>query len=339
MTVRVSALALALALALAASMTIRVESLGLRSPAAIDDESSANDGGERSETDAIAVIVDDGRDRRDERRDLFLTECKPEITPLLWHPDYSKSWSVSGCVYKKDCDSPGWDTEAACCAGAYGGQTNGACTSINAGTSGSGASRWYPDYDTPWPMAGCVNALPLPIHATIFFDAQLDCCNGAFAGQMSGACISKLVSPPTSKPTTIGEAGGGWYADYGTAWLIAGCKNSLPRPIYTIVVYDTELECCRAAYGGQSTDACVQGLPNPPTKKPTSAPTRKPTRSPSKAPTKKPTASPTKAPTGTPTWAPTSAPVCPVVGGKPVGGACSRGSDCCSGNCASNVCT
>ena len=323
MTVRVTALALG-----AASMMVQVESVGLRS--LVDNDLSANDAGD-------IAIVDDEHDRHGLQRELFLTECKPETTKLLWHPDYSKSWSVSGCVYKKDCDSPGWDTEAACCAGAYGGQTDGACSVIVSG--GSGVPKWYPDYDTPWPMAGCKNTLPYPIHATNFFDTQLGCCGGAFAGQISGACIAKLASPPTSKPTTVGDAGTGWYADYDTAWLYAGCKNTLPRPIYTIVVYNTELECCRAAYGGQSTDVCVQGLPNPPTKKPTAAPTRKPTASPSKAPTRTPTASPSKAPTRTPTVAPTPAPVCPVAGGKPAGGFCSIGTQCCSGVCTSSVCT
>ena len=71
-------------------------------------------------------------------------------------------------------------------------------------------------------------------------------------------------SPPAPK----------WFPNYSVAWTIgrkyhtvAGCSNSRPLP-FTVgsrPVYDSQLECCKMAYGGQSSDACVNALPQPPT--------------------------------------------------------------------------
>lgn len=56
-------------------------------------------------------------------------------------------------------------------------------------------------------------------------------------------------------------------------WTVAGCKNTLPlafkrgdRPEYA-----SQLECCKMAYGGQTSQACIQGLAVPPTSSPTMA--------------------------------------------------------------------
>ena len=276
-----------------------VESSGLRSLIGGGDKSSSSsyNNGEEGSDPPVAIIGDKERDQGE--RDLLSPWCKPD-TPTLWHPDYTKGWSVSGCVYKADCNQVGSATQAECCSQYYGGQTGGDCTSINAAATGSGGTKWYADYGTPWPTAGCKSDTPYPIYATTFYETELDCCKGAYAGQPSGACITGLANPPTSKPTVAGDPGTDWYADYATSWSVAGCRNTLPRPNYAIQLYATELECCKAAYGGQMSEACVQGLPSPPTKSPSKAPTRKPTSSPSKAPTRKPTSSPSKAPTSKP---------------------------------------
>jgi hypothetical protein len=295
-------------LALNASILAPVESLGLRN--VVGDKSSSNNDGEESEETSPSIInkkpldvtslglrslvsgkkssSDNGEEESEEtplsvinnkpdhgQRDLQQIWCDPTsaaATPS-WHPDYSRSWATSGCVLKSDCNQVGKATEAECCAAYYGGQRGGACV-IAAG--GPTVTQWYADYDTAWATAGCKSDFPYPIYATTFYDTQLACCKAAYAGQTSGACIGELPSPPTTSPTSVGDLGKGWYADYGTSWNIAGCKNTLPRPIYVIVTYDTELQCCKAAYGGQSTDGCVQGLPNPPTKSPTVPPTPKP---------------------------------------------------------------
>ena len=263
-----------------------VESSGLRRLIGGDKSSSSNNGGEGSET---AIAPDQGE------RDLLSPWCDP-ATPTLWHPDYTVAWSESGCVSKADCNQAGFATEAECCAQYFGGQTGGLCAAAAAG----GGTKWYADYGTAWPTAGCKSSTPYPVYASTLYDTQLDCCKAAYAGQTSGACVGQLPSPPTTSPTAAGAAGSDWYADYATSWSVAGCKNTLPRPNYAIVLYATELECCKAAYGGQVSEACVQGLPNPPTKSPSRAPTSKPTSSPSKVPTSKPTASPSAKPVSTP---------------------------------------
>ena len=158
-----------------------------------------------------------------------------------------------------------------------------------------------------WPNAGCMKTLPHPISAAVFYTTQLECCKGAFGGQSSNACVMGLPNPPTAKPsvapttvaptikspTTLAGQGGGWYADYGTAWPNAGCKNTTPLPIHATMFYATQLECCKGAFGGQTSNACVMGLPNPPTAKPTAATTSKPTFAPIAKPTAKPAVAPT----------------------------------------------
>ena len=304
-------------LALAACLTVPVKSSGLRS--LVGDESS-------SET-AIATVTDE---HEQGERELLSPWCDKD-TPTKWHPDYTRSWSASGCVFKADCNQAGSDTQAECCAQYYGGQTGGECTPIIAAATGTGGTKWYADYGTAWPTAGCKSESPYPIYASTLYDTQLDCCKAAYAGQSSGACLKGLASPPTSSPTVPGDFGTDWYADYATSWSIAGCKNTLPRPNYAIQLYKTQLECCKAAYGGQTSEKCVQSLPSPPTKSPSKKPTFKPTSSPSRKPT---TSSPSRKPTtSSPSAKPvTSAPIFPTATtGRILFSPCTNGSQCGTG--------
>jgi hypothetical protein len=52
--------------------------------------------------------------------------------------------------------------------------------------------KWYPDYSVSWLEGGCKNITPLPITATVLFDSQLLCCNGAFGGQPSNSCLNGI---------------------------------------------------------------------------------------------------------------------------------------------------
>ena len=70
----------------------------------------------------------------------------------------------------------------------YGGQTDGACSSVVTPTANPNIGKYYADYAAPWPIAGCKN------NAT-----QLECCKGAFGGQISGACIMGL--PTLQQPS------------------------------------------------------------------------------------------------------------------------------------------
>ena len=175
----------------------------------------SNEGSEASA--AVAVVGE---------RELLSSWCDP-TTPAKWHPNYAMAWSTAGCTFKADCNSPGYESELACCDGAYGGQVSGACKAGFANPSTT-TTKWYADYGSSWAVAGCKSAFPYPSYATTLFDNQLDCCKGAYGGQTSGACLAGLPNSPTMAPITAGGVGGKWYADYGVTWSIAGwCAPSV----------------------------------------------------------------------------------------------------------------
>jgi hypothetical protein len=161
----------------------------------------------------------------------------------------------------------------------------------------------YPMYETEWSKAGCTNAKPKeknghimkPCHDRPCYESAIECCKGAYAGQTSGACIEQLPvgERPTGAPTGIGGPEG-WYGGthqcYGQDWGVATCDNKklnygdcgyhqrVPS-VRSGDSYDTKLECCDAAYGGQysntcyawatkcasGTDVCRDSLASPPT--------------------------------------------------------------------------
>ena len=92
------------------------------------------------------------------------------------------------------------------------------------------------------------------------FDTELECCNGAYSGQSSGACLQSLPNPPTVSPTESGDLDV-YYPDYGTAWSVAACINTRPLPSGR-PNYSTLSECCEEAYRGQVSNACVKTLPD-----------------------------------------------------------------------------
>eukprot|EP00579_Thalassiosira_antarctica_P001994 CAMPEP_0201866540 /NCGR_PEP_ID=MMETSP0902-20130614/1091_1 /ASSEMBLY_ACC=CAM_ASM_000551 /TAXON_ID=420261 /ORGANISM="Thalassiosira antarctica, Strain CCMP982" /LENGTH=421 /DNA_ID=CAMNT_0048391529 /DNA_START=115 /DNA_END=1380 /DNA_ORIENTATION=- len=200
----------------------------------------------------------------------------------VFYPDYDTAWTEAGCVSSRPMPSgrPVYSTMLSCCKGAYGGQVSGKCLSelpspptTSPSTSAFEADFWYPDYETTWSEAGCSNKLPLPYKYKgdrPNYSTQVACCKGAYAGQMSGKCLSELPSPPTMAPTGAGGAGF-YYPDYDTAWSEATCRNTRPVPFGTggRPTYSTMLACCKGAYGGQMSGTCLANLPSPPTQSPT----------------------------------------------------------------------
>ncbi|KAL3782524.1 hypothetical protein ACHAW5_010895, partial [Stephanodiscus triporus] len=174
------------------------------------------------------------------------------------------------------------------------------------------ADFWYPDYSVAWSEGGCSNALPLP-YANIGdrpnYPTQLECCKAAFANQGSGACYGGLPDPPTDSPTSsptdsptesptpVTGAAVPWcwvnnqpppakyHPVYSAGWSDGFCEFSSDC---NSPGYDTQLECCNAAFANQGSGACYGGLPDPPTDSPTSSPTDSPTESPTPVPTKSP---------------------------------------------------
>jgi len=134
---------------------------------------------------------------------------------------------------------------------------------------------WYPRYEELWPDSGCSNRLPLPFNLgdRPVYDSQIECCKAAYIGQMSGKCLSELEAPPTSSPTMVGGIGWEWWPEYNMKWSEAGCSNKVPWPFNKgdRPTYDTQLECCKSAYSGQTSQTCLHQLESPPTSSPTGA--------------------------------------------------------------------
>ena len=113
-------------------------------------------------------------------------------------------------------------------------------------TSGPPPQKWHPQYDQGWTAGFCKFEFDCdsPGYAT-----ELACCKGAYAGQVSGACLASLPNPPTSSPTATGGLDV-FYPDYDMAWTDAECINTRPLPSGR-PTYDTMLACCKGAYAGQ----------------------------------------------------------------------------------------
>ena len=113
------------------------------------------------------------------------------VPSAAWHPVYSNGWSQGYCRYEVDCNSPAYSTELACCNGAYMGQVSGYCLMqlpsppTLSPTDDGGLDVYYPDYDTPWIEAGCINTRPMP-NGRPTYTTMLACCKNAYAGQVSG---------------------------------------------------------------------------------------------------------------------------------------------------------
>jgi hypothetical protein len=192
----------------------------------------------------------------------------------IWYknPDIG-DWAQGYCI--NDHPAPDgqttYDSELECCKGAYAGQSSGAClaklpsppTASPFGVNGPDAFYRKPDVD--WAEGYCVNDVPAPVGAKIY-DTELECCKGEYGSQISGKCLTYLPSPPTASP--IPAAGLDiWYKKPDMDWAVGYCINDHPAPNGQ-TTYDSELECCKGAYAGQSSGACLASLPSPPTASP-----------------------------------------------------------------------
>ena len=125
-------------------------------------------------------------------------------------------------------------------------------------------AAYHPNYLLPWNQGKCelIVTCNSPSYST-----ELDCCKGAYGGQVSNYCISQLANPPTTEPTNLGGPNI-YYPDYTVTWSEGICINTTPVPSGR-PTYNSMLACCKAAYGGQMSMACIQALPTPPTGAPT----------------------------------------------------------------------
>ena len=123
-----------------------------------------------------------------------------------------------------------------------------------------GEGSFYPDYETKWEDATCLNIKPFPFTpgSRPLYNSQLECCKMAYAGQTSKACLAGLPDGlrPTSSPT--GPGGAGWYNNQNDGDAsVRTCTQETPRPQWgTVGDHDTHLECCNKQFGWQTSLAC-----------------------------------------------------------------------------------
>jgi len=118
----------------------------------------------------------------------------------VYYPDYTTTWTEAGCINTRPLPNgrPTYSSQIACCNGAYGGQVSGVCLSqlpsppTMSPTESGGLDVYYPDYDTAWAEAGCINTRPLPSGRPTY-STQESCCRGAYGGQTSGVCMCEAV--------------------------------------------------------------------------------------------------------------------------------------------------
>lgn len=229
-----------------------------------------------------------------------LLEDQACYTDLAWHPNYDAGWKEGFCINTRTCDSPMYSTELECCQKAYGGQTSNYCLSrlesapthrpteppTAPPTAGPTAytEYWYPNYEVAWKVSYCLSTErgePVPRGRPLYL-SNADCCVGAYAGQTSETCFQNMANPPTQSPTTDSptvspttEIAPFYYPRYEEPWTKSGCSNTRPLPfrIGDRPVYQTQVECCLVAYGGQWSGVCLSELENPPSTSPTPQPT------------------------------------------------------------------
>merc|ERR1719491_2608108 len=100
---------------------------------------------------------------------------------------------------------PTYATQLECCLGAYRGQKSDNClgellepptlspTRITDSPSEapSVGKPWYPDFETEWTEAGCLDTLPFPFphESRRTYTREIDCCKKEYNGQRSNACM------------------------------------------------------------------------------------------------------------------------------------------------------
>mmetsp|Transcript_33685 Transcript_33685/g.64655 ORF Transcript_33685/g.64655 Transcript_33685/m.64655 type:complete len:380 (-) Transcript_33685:132-1271(-) len=138
---------------------------------------------------------------------------------------------------------------------------------------------WYPDYEnTSWLTGKCINDGPLP-SGRAAYATQKECCEKAYGGQSSRACVSDFQDPPTQAPTESPTEAGTltvFYPVYGEGEGF--CANDPPTDhglssLDGIVTSATNAECCTKHFSWQKSGFCFSQMANPPTQAPTVAAT------------------------------------------------------------------
>ena len=111
---------------------------------------------------------------------------------------------------------------------------------------------------------------PLP-SGRVTYGSQLLCCEGAYAGQSSEACLQDIpgYAPPTSAPSvdvlpatsapSVDVLPETTYYVATWGWPSSTCSNERPLPYYGVHLFDTKEECCEQSSSteGNAKDECV----------------------------------------------------------------------------------
>ena len=108
-------------------------------------------------------------------------------TIASWHPQYSGGWAGGYCDFVIDCDSPGYSSELSCV-------------------------RVFHMLFELFPL----RIIRLNLNFRVYPQ-----CKSAYAGQMSGYCLSKLEAPPTTSPTTSDFTVDFWYPGKRSGAVVA----------------------------------------------------------------------------------------------------------------------
>ena len=172
-----------------------------------------------------------------------------------WYPDYNPIWTLGVCsnIAPVPIGRPSYNSQSECCQIEYGGQVSGACAGFSTSAVIKSES-YYPDYNGNWSLGKCTNAFPAP-SGRPQYSSHKECCEKAYAGQSSGACVEDLtVTPTTMNALEV------FYPDYNPIWALGVCSNKSPVP-QGRPTYSSQDECCNFAYRGQSSGACVNNTP------------------------------------------------------------------------------
>ena len=184
-----------------------------------------------------------------------VTSFSIEETGSKWYPDYNPIWALGVCSNISPAPSgrPHYQSQSECCKMAYNGQASGACVGYTTSIV-SKLETYYPDYSGNWAEGKCTNAYPAP-SGRPQYNSQQECCEKAYAGQSSGACIND-VAVPLATESALDK----FYPDYNPIWALGVCSNKAPLPNGR-PIYSSQAECCESAYRGQASGACVNHEP------------------------------------------------------------------------------
>ena len=104
-----------------------------------------------------------------------------------------------------------------------------------------------------------------------------DCCGSEPTPEPTNgyslATKAPVTKNPTPSPTVAATSTFIWYADFNSEYSVGKCIKTLPQPSHGSRTYfASQLECCAANYGAQTSGACIQVIASP-SATPTNVPT------------------------------------------------------------------